>query len=104
MSSNWYRTLLFKLTGAEFHEAVFQFVPADETGAKALRNSVLEKAFGYGLAAGAALGRDFEGPRKYKDCTCQHHPLPSAIHSAASRDRLGPGGQRWSSSDDIKMG
>lgn len=67
MSSNWYRTLLFKLTGAEFHEAVFQFVPADETGAKALRNSVLEKAFGYGLAAGAALGRDFEGPRKYKD-------------------------------------
>lgn len=51
---------------SEFHEGTFELVPADDAAAEVLKGSALEQAFKAGPAAGAAIGRDFDAPKKFK--------------------------------------
>ncbi|KAJ4391238.1 hypothetical protein N0V93_004855 [Gnomoniopsis smithogilvyi] len=51
---------------AEFQEASFDLLPADQVAASVLHGSALEQCFIYALEAGRRMGRDFEAPRKLK--------------------------------------
>lgn len=55
-----------ELLGAEFHESVFELLPADEDAAEALRASALLQSFRYSLEAGARIGRDFNAAKQFK--------------------------------------
>lgn len=58
--------MLTETLGAEFQEASFDLLPADDVAASVLQGSALEQCFQYCLEAGRKMGRDFEAPRKLK--------------------------------------
>ncbi|PSR80315.1 S-adenosyl-L-methionine-dependent methyltransferase [Coniella lustricola] len=51
---------------AEFHESVFELLPADDVAAEFLAASALLQSFQYSLAAGARIGRDFNAAKQFK--------------------------------------
>lgn len=52
--------------GAEFHESVFELVPADDAAAEVLGRSALLRSFEYSLDAGRRLGRNFNAAKLFK--------------------------------------